>query len=135
MENFSLVKNGYSPQEVDEHIEALRQIIKSYKNKDNAIKNSIINAQINADSIMHDARVDISNYKTNTLEQLQYIYDSVENQRDILQSFQDDYNEMVRRYFPDFEYCDLNHIYKRLEDLENYLQDLNDSVEEERKST
>ena len=131
MESFSIVKRGYNPQEVDEYIETLEQVIKSYKDKDNAIKNAIISAQVAADNILKNTHLEAAEYKTRTLAQLRHIYDSVETQRSRLQSFQDDYNDMLRKYIQPFEESDVALIYTRIDELEKYLRELNESVEEE----
>ena len=130
MESFSIVKRGYNPQEVDEYIETLEQVIKSYKDKDNAIKNAIISAQVAADNILKNTHMEAAEYKTRTLAQLRNIYDSVENQRNKMQSFCDDYNDMLQRYLRPFEESDMSVIYERIEDLEKYLRELSESVEE-----
>ena len=130
MESFSIVKRGYNPQEVDEYIETLEQVIKSYKDKDNAIKNAIISAQVAADNILKNTHLEAAEYKSHTLAQLRHIHDSVENQRNRLQSFQDDYNDLLRKYLRSFEESDVSVVYERIDELERYLRELNDSFEE-----
>jgi len=134
MESFSIVKRGYNPEEVDEYIETLEQVIKSYKDKDNAIKNAIISAQVAADNILRNTHLEAAEYKTRTLAQLRHIYESVEIQRNRLRAFQDDYNEMLRKYLRGFDESDASLINSRIDELEKYLRELNTSVEEERES-
>ena len=131
MESFSIVKKGYNPQEVDEYIETLEQVIKSYKDKDNAIKNAIISAQVAADNILKNTHLEAEEYKTQTLSKLRHIYESVETQRSRMQSFQDDYNDMLRKYVREFEENDVARIFDRIDELEKYLRELNESVEDE----
>ena len=134
MESFSIVKRGYNPQEVDEYIETLEQVIKSYKDKDNAIKNAIISAQVAADNILKNTHLEAAEYKTRTLAQLRHIYESVETQRNRLQAFQDDYNDMLRKYLQAFDDSDIAFVNSRIDELEKYLRELNSSVDEERES-
>ena len=134
MESFSIVKRGYNPEEVDEYIETLEQVIKSYKDKDNAIKNAIISAQVAADNILRNTHLEAAEYKTRTLAQLRHIYESVETQRNRLQAFKDDYNEMLRKYLRGFDESDATLINGRIDELEKYLRELNSSVDEERES-
>ena len=134
MESFSIVKRGYNPEEVDEYIETLEQVIKSYKDKDNAIKNAIISAQVAADNVLKNAHLEASEYKTRTLAQLRHIYESVDTQRTRLQAFKDDYNEMLRKYLRGFDESDATFINGRIDELEKYLRELNASVEEEREA-
>lgn len=132
MESFSIVKRGYNPQEVDEYIETLEQVIKSYKDKDNAIKNAIISAQVAADNILKNTHLEVAEYKSRTLACLRNVYDSIEDQRSRMQAFQDDYNDMLRKYLHSFEDSDAARIYEQIDELEKYLGELNASIEEER---
>jgi len=129
MESFSIVKRGYSPQEVDEYIEELEQVIKSYKDKDNAIKNAIISAQVAADNILKNSHLEIAEYKTRALSQLRHIYDSLELQRTRVQAFQDEYNELLRKYLRPLDDTDLAIVLDRIEELERFLRDVSNAVE------
>ena len=131
MESFSIVKRGYNPQEVDEYIETLEQVIKSYKDKDNAIKNAIISAQVAADNILKNTHLEVGEYKANTIAKLRTIHDSVEQQRRHMQAFQDDYNDLLRKYLTSFDESDLSLIYDHIDDLEKYIREISSSVEEE----
>ena len=131
MESFSIVKRGYNPQEVDEYIETLEQVVKSYKEKDNAIKNAIISAQVAADNILKNTHLEVAEYKARALAGLRSVYDSVEQQRSRLQAFQDDYNDMLNKYLLSFEESDIALVYERIDELERYLRELNASLEEE----
>ena len=131
MENFSIVKRGYSPIEVDEYIATLEQVIRSYKDKDNAIKNAIISAQVAADNILKNTHLEVAEHKTRMIEQLRNVYDSVETQRSRLQAFQDEYNELLSKYVKPFQESDLAVVYKHIDELERYLRELNASVEED----
>jgi len=131
MESFSIVKRGYNPQEVDEYIETLEQVIKSYKDKDNAIKNAIISAQVAADNILKNTHLEAAEYKTRTLDQLRHIYESIETQRNRMQSFQNDYNDMLQKYLRAFEESDAAVTFERIDELEKYLRELSASVEEQ----
>ena len=131
MESFSIVKRGYNPQEVDEYIATLEQVIKSYKDKDNAIKNAIISAQVAADNILKNAHLEISEYKSSAISQLRHIYDSIEVQRNRIQAFQDEYNDMLRKYLRTFDESDVAEIFGRIEELEKYLRELSAGIEQE----
>jgi cell division septum initiation protein DivIVA len=124
MESFSIVKRGYNPQEVDEYIETLEQVIRSYKDKDNAIKNAIISAQVAADNIVKNAHLEVAEYKQSTIAQLRHIYESVETQRSRMQSFQNDYNNMLRKYMRSFDESDISLIHGRIDELERYLREM-----------
>ena len=130
MESFNIVKRGYNPQEVDEYIETLEQVIKSYKDKDNAIKNAIISAQVAADNILKNTHLEVAEYKARSLELLQHILDSIETQKNHLQAFQDDYSNMLQKYLKPFEESDAAVVYEHIDELENYLKELTESLEQ-----
>ena len=133
MDSFSIIKRGYNPQEVDEYIETLEQVIKSYKDKDNAIKNAIISAQVAAENILKNTHMEAAEYKSRTLAQLKHIYDSIEKQRSNVQAFCDDYNDVLRKHLRPFEESDISMIYERISELEKYLRELSATVEEEQR--
>jgi len=128
MESFSIVKRGYNPQEVDEYIETLEQVIKSYKDKDNAIKNAIISAQVAADNIIKNSQLEVSDNRNRALSQLRAIYDSIEVQRNRVQSFRDEYDEMLRRYLKSFDDSEVSQIFDRIDDLEKYLREVSADI-------
>jgi len=128
MESFSIVKRGYNPQEVDEYIETLEQVIKSYKDKDNAIKNAIISAQVAADNIIKNSQLEVSDNKNRALSQLRAIYDSIEIQRNRVQAFRDDYDEMIRKYLKSPEESEVSQIFDRIDDLEKYLREVSSDI-------
>lgn len=128
MENFTIVKKGYNPQEVDEYIETLEKVVKSYKDKDNAIKNAIISAQIAADNIIKNAEAEAVAYRAQAMEHLKKIFESVETQRSRAQSFQDEYNDLLHKYLRNFEESDISLVYDRIDELEKYLQEISDST-------
>ena len=124
MEQFNFVKKGYDPQQVDEYVATLNQVIKSYKDKDNAIKNAIISAQIAADNITKNAHLEIAEYKSHATAHLRRVYEALEGQKTRIQSFQHDYNAMVRKYLNAFDESDLAEIFERIEELERYINEL-----------
>ena len=131
MESFSIVKKGYNPQEVDDYIETLEQVIKSYKDKDNAIKNAIVSAQMAADNILKNSHAEAVKYRNKALTQLRDIYDSLETQRSRVQDFQEEYNNMLRKYLPLQDDTGIELVYDRIDELENILRDISDDMDEE----
>jgi cell division septum initiation protein DivIVA len=126
METFSYVKRGYNPEEVDAYISTLEQVIKSYKDKDNAIKNAIISAQVAADNILKNAHLQADEYKSKIRAQLKALTDSIGVQRMRVKTFQDLYSNMLHKYLHDFEEKDTNTLYERLSELEKTVNDLNE---------
>ena len=131
MESFNIVKRGYDPKEVDEYIETLEQVIKSYKEKDNAIKNAIISAQMAADNILKNSQAEIILRKNQAFAQLREIYESLDIQRSRVQAFQDDYNNLIRQYLSPPDDASIALIFTRIDELENLLREISTDMEAE----
>jgi DivIVA domain-containing protein len=126
LEQFSLVKRGYNPEEVDKYIATLEQVIKSYKEKDNAIKNAIISAQVAADNVLMNAQMQAEAYKEKIVKQLHLVKDSVERQRVRVQAFQDVYTGLLRKYLRELDDSDINDMYSKLDDMERVIDNLSE---------
>jgi hypothetical protein len=120
-DRFNYVKKGYDPEQVDTYIETLEQVVKSYKDKDSAIKNAIISAQMAADNIVKNAHVQVAESRTQALSQIQSIIASISDQRNKVKEFQEEYVGMVQKYLIDFNEVDMNRIYSKITDLEQLI--------------
>ena len=129
--SFSYVKKGYNPVEVDNYIETLENVVKSYKEKDSAIKNAIINAQIAADNIIRDAERKSNDMSVQAIKKVDLIRTSISTQRSLVKSFQDDYNALVGKYVSNFEQKDVLPVYASISELEEYLTSLTSDFSEE----
>jgi DivIVA domain-containing protein len=128
MAEFSVVKRGYNPSEVEEYVGRLEQIIRGYKEKDAAIKNAIVNAQVAADNIIKNAHLEVAEYKSRALAKLNGVFDSIENQRKRVAAFQNDYNSLVKRYMNEVTSGDVAAVYARVDELENFLKELTEDI-------
>jgi len=124
LDQFTYVKRGYDPEEVDKYITTLEQVIKSYKDKDNAIKNAIISAQVAADNIARNAQMQADSYKIQISEQLVEMRETLDRQRMSLQAFQESYAKMVRRCIQELEQSNMADLFTRLEEMETAIADL-----------
>jgi len=125
LDQFTYVKRGYDPEEVDKYISTLEQVIKSYKDKDNAIKNAIISAQVAADNVMRNAQMNADAYKAQIGEQLVEIRGALDRQRMALKSFQETYANMVRKSIHELEQSTaMSDLFVRLEEAETAISDL-----------
>jgi hypothetical protein len=120
-DRFNYVKKGYDPEQVDNYIETLEQVVKSYKDKDSAIKNAIISAQMAADNIVKNAHVQVAESRTQALSQIQSIIASISEQRNKVKEFQEEYINMVQKYLIDFSEVDMNKIYSKITELEQLI--------------
>lgn len=127
MESFTYVKRGYDPEEVDRYIATLEQVIKSYKEKDNTIKNAIISAQAAADNIIQNAKNQANEYKTQIAKELDKIPAEIERQRIRIQAFQDVYSGLVRKYLTTLEESEMNDIFTRLDDIDKLITRLKET--------
>ena len=124
MEQFTFVKRGYDPEEVDKYITTLEQVIKSYKDKDNAIKNTMISAQVAADNLVRNAQSEAESYKLQIGKQIVGMRASLDRQRDSLQDLQDAYTNSVRKCIQELENFDMNNIFARLDEMDAAINDL-----------
>ena len=124
MEQFTYVKRGYDPEEVDRYISTLEQVIKSYKEKDNAIKNAIISAQVAADNMIKNAKAQADEYKGCICKELDKVSVEVDRQRMKIQAFQDVYAGLIQKYLKEIEKPEITELYARLEDLDRMIERL-----------
>lgn len=128
-DRFSYIKRGYDPSEVDNYIDALETVIRSYKEKDAAIKNAIINAQIAADNIVKNAELEAERIKADAAGQVEGIYNSIMHQRELLEAFCADYTAMFNKYMHPFDAQDMSSVQARIDSLAEYLAELNKTHE------
>ena len=120
-DKFGYSKQGYNIPEVDSYVDQLENVIKSYKEKDSAIKNAIVSAQVAAENIVKNAELEAQEMKRKTLADLKTITDSLERQKESIKSFQNDYNVMLGKYLKNFEESDLISVFSAVNEMENYL--------------
>jgi hypothetical protein len=121
MEQFTYVKRGYDPEEVDRYISTLEQVIKSYKEKDNAIKNAIISAQIAADNMVKNAKAQADEYKGQIAKELDKVSIEVDRQRMKMKAFQDVYTGLVRKYLTEIDEKEVTDLFERLDDVDKLI--------------
>ena len=121
MQEFDLVKRGYDPEEVDKYIRQLERTVQEYKDKDAAISNAILNAQVAADNIVRNANIRAEDILKVALEKLESVHRSVEKQKQVVKNFQEDYTDMVNRYLKNIQTKDFLEIFQTITELENYL--------------
>ncbi|MCL2457206.1 MAG: DivIVA domain-containing protein [Defluviitaleaceae bacterium] len=124
MEQFTYVKRGYDPEEVDRYISTMEQVIKSYKEKDNAIKNAIISAQIAADNMVKNAKAQADEYKSLIAKELDKVLVQVNHQRQKVKTFQDVYSGLVHKYLTELDYSDIEELNTRLDEVDKLIAKL-----------
>ncbi len=121
MAEFSIVKKGYDPDEVNEYIGKLEEIIKSYKEKDAAIKNAIVSAQVAADNIIKNAELEAMSRKYKTIEMFNALQVDINKQKSIVKTFQADYNNLIRKYLLEFNDVEFLQLFGTLNTLEENI--------------
>lgn len=124
LEQFTYVKRGYDPEEVDRYISTLEQVIKSYKEKDNAIKNAIISAQVAADNMVKNAKAQADEYKGQIAKELDKVSLEVDRQRMKIKAFQDVYSGLVRKYLIELDDSEVSDLSSRLDDVDKFIDRL-----------
>ena len=122
--NFSVTKRGYAPDEVDIYIQSLEDVIRSYKEKDNAIKNAIISAQIAADNMIKNAKLQADEYKTQIVRELDNVRVEVERERIKIREFEELYAALIRRYLLKLEEQDTSKLLNCLDEIDELLDHL-----------
>ena len=124
---FTEVKRGYDPLEVEEYIKTLDGVIKSYKEKDNAIKNAIISAQMAADNMIKNAKLQADEYKVQLVRELEHVRTAVERERSKIQDFQDTYASLIRKYLMVLDEKDMSEIHSKLDGVDELIDHLCES--------
>jgi len=132
-EQFSIVKKGYDPAQVDWHLSTLNKELEEYRSKDAAISAAFLSAQIAADEIrqraeraaemiMQNARGLSSRLNEKSADQVATIILSVRAHREQLKDFKNDYNALVGKYLTKIEDSDIAAAEMKAIELEGYLQ-------------
>lgn len=121
LEQFTYVKRGYDPEEVDRYIDTLEQVVQSYKEKDNAIKNAIISAQVAADNMVKNAKAQADEYKYQIAKELDKVTLEIERQRMRIRAFQDVYSGLVRKYLAEIQAEEMSDLFSRLDEVDKLV--------------
>lgn len=124
LNNFPIVKKGYDPQAVDALISSLQKKIENYQQKDNVINNAIVSAQIAADNIIHEANAKSVKILENAESKLEQMKNLLANQENIIKNFENDYNELVKKYLPNFDGNDVLKIFSKINNIGEKINSL-----------
>ena len=130
MKEFTIIKRGYNPEEVDKYIGSLERSIDEYKEKDKAISSAILNAQVAADNIIRNANAQSDEILNEAISFLDLIHKSIGKQKEFVKNLQDDYSELSNKYLKNVQATDFLNVFSNINNLENYLTSLKHSLEE-----
>lgn len=133
--DFTIVKKGYSPEEVDEYINTLELQINEYKEKGTAINKAIINAQIAADNIIKaahaeaeklllDANTQADEIKHTKSKEIRSLKINIQNQKNLIQNFHEDYDRLISKYLNPIATNDIKTVTNKLTEIELILDEL-----------
>ena len=116
-------------------VESLNRTITELKQKEASINNAIVNSQISADSILLNARNAAENIVKNAKNEaeiakeainrlLSDIVISIYPHRKLMQSFRNDYEELLSHYLKDIDEHQFGKLNERFEALEKYIGEL-----------
>lgn len=128
MVNFSLVKKGYDPTEVDAYIKKLEDVVVSYKEKDVAIKNAIVSAQIAADNIIKNAELQAMSNKVKAIEDLKDIQINILSEKNKLETFNKEYNELIRKYLIPLDKKEVLSVNNRIDEIAKDFDDIQNKL-------
>ncbi len=124
MQDFTIVRRGFEPREVDTYIVSLEsQIekrdkkIEEYRSREDAISRAVVEAQMMADSIIEKAKEEASRLKEEATARLESLRAEALQLRNSLTEFQESYNRILRRYLYSSHCDDLRKLYDRLDEL------------------
>lgn len=124
LDKFTYVKKGYDPYEVDEYVEKLEEMLKTYKQKDNTINNAIVSAQMAADNIINEANVKAAQMLSDTEIKIEQLKNILAMQKSIIDTFYTDYNALVNKYLSNLDGNDMITMYAKINSIEERINSL-----------
>lgn len=105
MRRFNITRKGYSPEEVDRAMAELEQKLQSqeqelvsYRVQEETVRRAAVDAQIKADAIIAAANEEAQRLLQRSAGELHQINQKALELREILEAFQNEYNQLLRQY-------------------------------------
>lgn len=105
MTEFTRVRKGYRPEEVEQELFRLRQKITEqeeelsiYRGREEELHRREIEAQMKVDLIIEEAQRKADEIQKKTKEELKEIRQEALRMRDLMEAFQNEYNQLLRQY-------------------------------------
>ena len=105
MTEFTKVRKGYRPEEVEQELSRLKQKIAEqeeelavYNKREEELHRNEIDAQMKADLIIEEAQRKADEIQKNAREELKEIRQEALRMRDLMEAFQNEYNQLLRQY-------------------------------------
>ncbi|MCT4542619.1 MAG: DivIVA domain-containing protein [Vallitalea sp.] len=120
--SFSIVKKGYSKQEVDNFIRELEETIASYKVKEQYISKALVESHVASKRIIEEAEIHAFEIEKDALIQLEHLKLELNNTKKRLETFKNDYDTFTHNFkisFSDNELIDVIETIEELNDIIN----------------
>ena len=105
MTEFTKVRKGYRPEEVEQELSRLKQKIAEqeeelavYNKREEELHRNEIEAQMKADLIIEEAQRKADEIQKNAREELKEIRQEALRMRDLMEAFQNEDNQLLRQY-------------------------------------
>ena len=105
MEQFSIVRKGYQPAEVDRAIEALEQKVaqqeqqlEEYRTREDMLDQMEAQARLKAEAIIANANAMADERTRQAMQELESIRQDALGLRELIETFQREYNQLLRQY-------------------------------------
>ena len=105
MTEFTKVRKGYRPEDVEQELSRLKQKIAEqeeelavYNKREEELHRNEIEAQMKADLIIEEAQRKADEIQKNAREELKEIRQEALRMRDLMEAFQNEYNQLLRQY-------------------------------------
>ena len=105
MTEFTKVRKGYRPEEVEQELSRLKQKIAEqeeelavYNKREEELHRNEIEAQMKADLIIEEAQRKADEIQKNAREELKENRQEALRMRDLMEAFQNEYNQLLRQY-------------------------------------
>ncbi|MBQ7916151.1 MAG: hypothetical protein IJ315_05110 [Firmicutes bacterium] len=105
MQQFSIVRKGYQPSEVDQAIEALEQKVAQqekelvdYRAREAELDKIEVQANLKAEAIIASANAMADQRLQQALQELEGIRKDALGLRELIETFQNEYNQLLRQY-------------------------------------
>lgn len=119
--NFTIVKKGYLPAEVDRHIEKLQEELDNFRSDQVAIAKAIIHSENIAQGIIDDANRESDQVKLKAESQLLELQKKIKHMRMKLDAFQSNYNQLMHKYIITMNNDDFSDLFTSLDQISDSL--------------
>ncbi|QUH30391.1 hypothetical protein [Vallitalea guaymasensis] len=119
--SFSIIKKGYSPQEVDDFIMELEDAIDDYKLKEQYISQALVESHITSKQIIEEAEIRAFEIEKDALIQLEHLKHELDNTKKKLETFKNDYDIFIEHFKNSFTDTELQTILDTIDEIDNII--------------